>query len=116
MAFPCIPKDRRMLHVVDLPALNPGAGAQAGLGRPGLAWDFRPSRPRPAAVVSDEQTLALVAAAAGLRRRQRDRWAGDGCAAAEERRLRLDWAVPAGRFVLAARAARALTSTAGSAR
>ena len=112
MAFPCIPKDRRMLHVVDLPALNPGAGAQAGLGRSGLAWDFRPSRPRPAAVVSDEQTLALVAAAAGLRRRQRDRWAGDGCAAAEERDLRLGWA---GRLVPAARAARVLTSTVGSA-
>ena len=104
-----------MLHVVDLPALNPGAGAQAGLRRSGLAWPFRPSRPRPAAVVSDEQILALVAAAAGLRRRQRDRWAGDGCAAAEERRLRLDWAVRAGRLVLAALAARALTSTAGSA-
>ena len=102
-----------MLLVVDLPAQSPGAGAQAGLRRSGLAWPFRPSRPRPAAVVSDEQILALVAAAAGLRRRQRDRWAGDGRAAAEERRLRLDWAVRAGRLP-AARAARALTSTVGS--
>ena len=104
-----------MLHVVDLPALNPGAGSQARPRRSALAWILRPSRPRPAAVVSDEQILVLVAAAAGLRRRQRDRWAGDGCAAAEEGRLRLDWAVRAGRLVQAARAARARTSTAGSA-
>ena len=67
-----------MLHVVDLPALHPGAGAQARPNRSGLAWPFRPSRPRPAAVGSDEQILAR-----------------------------------AGRLVLAARAARALTSTAG---
>ena len=104
-----------MLHIVDLPALNPGAGAEARTRRCGLAWPFRRSRRRPAAVVSDEQILALVAAAAGLRRRQRDRCAGDVCAAAEERRLRLDWAVRAGRLELAARAARALPSTAGSA-
>ena len=67
-----------MLHGVDLPALNPGAGAQARPRRSGQDWPFRPSRPRPAAVVSDEQILAR-----------------------------------AGRLVLAARA---LTSTAGSAR
>ena len=101
-----------MLHTVDLPALNPGSWTQTRPRRSGLAWPFGLPRPRPAAVVSDAQILALVAAAAGLRRRQRDRCAGDGCAAAEERRRRLDWAVRAGQLVPAARA---LPSTAGSA-
>ena len=104
-----------MEQTLHLPALNPGGGAQA-LPRPArLAWTFRPWRPRPAAVVSDEQIRALVAAAAGLRQRQRDRCAGDDCAAAKERLLRLDWAVRAGRLVLADRAVRALPSTARSA-
>ena len=104
-----------MLHTVDLPALNPGSWAQARPRRSGLAWTFGLSRLQPAAVVSNEQILDLVAAAAGLRRRQRDRCAEQGCAAAEERVLRLDWAVRAGRLVLAARTARGLPSAAGSA-
>jgi len=57
-----------------------------------------------------------VAAADGLRRRQRQRYAGSSpSAAADERLLGLDWAVRAGRFVLADRAAQALPSTSGAA-
>ena len=54
--------------------------------------------------MTDEQILALVTAAAGLRRRQRDHGAEHGDAAAEERLLCLDWAVRAGRLVMADRA------------
>jgi len=67
-------------------------------------------------VVSDEQILALVEATDGLRRRQRQGYAdGSPSAAADERLLRLDWAVRAGRLVLADRAAQSLTSTEGTA-
>jgi hypothetical protein len=71
--------------------------------------------PRPAAVVCDEQILSLVAAADGLSRRQRQRSADGSPSAADERLLRLDWAVRAGRLVLADRAARGLMSTEGTA-
>ena len=93
-------------------AESPAGSARARPRRLGFAWGSRRALPRPAAVVSDEQILALVAAADGLRRRQRQRYAGGSPAsAADERLLRLDWVVRAGRLVLADRAAQALTST-----
>jgi len=55
---------------------SPAGSARARPRRPGFAWGSRRALPRPAAVVSDEQILALVAAADGLRRRQRQRYAG----------------------------------------
>ena len=94
-------------------AESPAGSARARPRRLGFAWGSRRALPRPAAVVSDEQILALVAAADGLRRQ---RYAGGSPAsAADERLLRLDWAVRAGRLVLADRAAQALTSTSGAA-
>lgn len=75
----------------------------------GLAWGARPSTPRPAAAVSDEQILALVAAAQGLSQRQRNRYPGISTEEADERLRRLDWAVRAGRLLLAERGARAMT-------
>jgi len=75
---------------------SPAGSARARPRRPGFAWGSRRALPRPAAVVSDEQILALVAAADGLRRRQRQRYAGGSPAsAADERLLRLDWVVRA---------------------
>ncbi len=65
--------------------------------------------------VSDEQILALVTAAEALRRRQRQRRGDVSTTTADERLLRLDWAVRAGRLVLADRAAQALMSTSGTA-
>ncbi len=96
------------------------AGSLAGSARArprrlGFAWGSRRALPRPAAVVSDEQILALVAAADGLSRRQRQRYADGSPSAAGDRLLRLDWAVRAGRLVLADRAARGLMSTEGTA-
>jgi len=97
-------------------AESPAGSPRARPRRLGFAWGSRRALPRPAAVVSDEQILALVAAADGLRRRQRQRYAGGSPAsAADERLLRLAWAVRAGRLVLADRAAQALTSTSGAA-
>ena len=97
-------------------AEGPAGSARARPRRLGFAWGSCRALLRPAAVVSDEQILALVAAADGLRRRQRQRYAGGSpAAAADERLLRLDWAVRAGRLVLADRAAQALTSTSGAA-
>ncbi len=91
------------------------AGSARARPRPlGFAWGSRRARPRPAAVVSDEQILALVAAADGLGRRQRQRYADGSPSAADERLRRLDWAVRAGRLVLADRAD-TLTSTSGCA-
>jgi hypothetical protein len=66
-------------------------------------------------VVSDEQILALVTGADGLSRRQRQRYADGSPSAADERILRLDWAVRAGRLVLADRAAQGLSYTSASA-
>jgi hypothetical protein len=75
----------------------------------GLAWGARRSPAQPAVVVSDEQIIALVAAARALSQRQRRRLAAVTSVEADERLLRLDWAVWAGRLVLAERAgARAL--------
>lgn len=96
-----------------LQELNGPAGSRAGPTRPPrFGWGARRSTARRAAVVSDEQILALVTGADGLSRRQRDR---EVSTAAGERLLRLDWAVRAGRLALADRAARGLTSTSGSA-
>ena len=97
-------------------AESPAGSPRARPRRLGFAWGSRRALPRPAAVVSDEQIRALVAAADGLRRRQRQRYAGcSPASAADERLLRLAWAVRAGRLVLADRAAQALTSTSGAA-
>ncbi len=52
-----------------------------------VSWGLCRALPRPAAVVSDEQILALVAAADGLRRWQRQRYAGGSPAAAADIRL-----------------------------
>jgi len=95
---------------------EPGRIGASPPATPGFRLGLTPCAAPPAAVVSDEQILALVAAADGLRRRQRQRYAGGSPApAADERLLRLDWAVQAGRLVLADRAAQALTSTSGAA-
>jgi len=75
----------------------------------GVAWGTRRSLAQPVVVASDEQIIALVAAARALSQRQRRRRAAVTSAEAHERLLRLDWAVRAGRLVLAERAgARAL--------
>ncbi len=96
--------------------VSPAGSAVARLRRLGLAGVSGRALPRPVAVVSDEQILALAVAADGLRRRQRRRYPGRSpSAAAEERLLRRDWAVRAGRLVLAGRAAQSLTSTEGTA-
>lgn len=62
---------------------------------------------QPFVAVSDAQIVALVAAADALGRRQRQghREAAVPSPEADERLLRLDWAVRAGRLVLAERAA-----------
>lgn len=79
----------------------------------GFAWGPPPSPAQPCVVVSDAQILALVEAAHALSRRRRHRVAAVSSLDAEERLLRLDWAVQAGRLVLAERAAaRALTPAA----
>lgn len=96
-------------------AESPAGPARARPRRMGFAWGSRRALPRPAAVVSDEQILALGAATDGLRRRQRQRYADGSPSAADERLLRLDWAVRAGGLVLADRAAQGLTSTEGTA-
>jgi hypothetical protein len=53
--------------------------------------------------VSDEQIRALVDAADRLGRRRRERAADAAAATTDDRLLRLDWAVRAGRLVLDAR-------------
>ena len=65
----------------------------------GLAWGARRSPAQPAVVVSDEQIIALVAAARALSQRQRRRLAAVTSVEADERLLRLEWAVWAGRAV-----------------
>jgi hypothetical protein len=92
-------------------AESPDGSARARPRRLGFARGSGRALPRPVAVVSEEQILALVAAADGLRRRQRQRYADGSTAAADGRLLRLDWAGRAGRLVLADRAAQGLTST-----
>lgn len=67
-----------------------------------LPWPVRSVETPPSAQVTDAQILALVTAADGLRRRQQEHGAAAG---AQERLLRLDWAVRAGRAVLGGRAA-----------
>lgn len=93
-----------MVQTVNVHAESPTGSALAPTRRFGLSWGSLRSRPRPAAVVSDEQILALVTAAQCLGDRQRKRYADVSTAAADERLLRLDWAVRAGRLVLAQRA------------
>lgn len=103
-----------MLHKANAPAGSPTGSARAR-PRLGTFWGSRRALPRPAAVPSDEQILALVAGADGLSRRQRQRYSdGSPSEAAGDRLLRLDWAVRAGQLVLADRAAQGLTSTSGS--
>ncbi len=93
-----------MTQTVKIHAVSPGGAARARSRRFGISWGSGRSLPRPAAVVSDEQILALVAAAQCLGERQRKRCADVSTAAADERLLRLDWAVRTGRLVLAERA------------
>lgn len=95
-----------MVSTVNAHAVSPAGSTRARTGRFGFSWGSGRSLPRPAAVVSDEQILALVAAAQGLgdRQRQRQRCVTVSTAAADERLLRLDWAVRTGRLVLAERA------------
>jgi len=95
-------------------AESPAGSARARPQRLGFVCGSRRALPRPAAVGCDEQILVLVVAADGLSRRQRQRSA-DGGPSAAGRLLRLDWAVRAGRLVLADRAAQGLTSTEGTA-
>lgn len=85
-----------------------GSSAQARPRRFGFAWGSRPSTSRPAAVVSDEQILALVVAAERLSQRRRNRYLDIGTEAADERLVCLDWTARSGRLVLAERAARVL--------
>ena len=93
--------------------MSPAGSALTRLRRSGLARSPRSSTSLPGEAVTDEQILAFVTAAHCLSRRQRDRCAVR-TALADERLLRLDWAVRVGRLVLADRAASALPSTAGS--
>lgn len=85
-----------------------GSSAQARPRRLGFAWGSWPSTSQPAAVVSDEQILALVVAAERLSQRLRNRYLDGGTEAADERLVCLDWTARSGRIVLAERAARAL--------
>jgi len=97
-------------------AESPTGSARARPRRLGFARASRRALPGPAVVVSDEQLLAFVAAAEGLSRRQQKRYAdGSPSPAADERLLRLDWAVRAGRLLLADRAGQGLTPTSGTA-
>lgn len=100
-----------MAHELHGPAANPTGPTQ------GIAARSRRARSvlQPLSIVptpvSDEQLLAFVEAAQALSQRQRDRAAGISSAVADERLLRLDWAVRAGWLELAARAARRRTRT-----
>ncbi len=67
-----VPSGHMVPGSVGLPRARPDRGEPA-LRRRGYAWGSRGALPRPAPVVSDEQILALVAAADGLNRRQRQR-------------------------------------------
>ena len=97
-------------------AESPAGSARAHPRRLGFASGSRRALPRPAAVVSDEQILVLVASADGpRRRRQRQRDADDSPSVAAERLLCLDGAVRTGGLVPADRAAQAVTSTSGAA-
>jgi hypothetical protein len=69
----------------------PPPGARPGRREPArdawVSWGSRRALPRPAAVVSNQQILALVAAADGLRRWQWQRYAGGSPAPAADIRL-----------------------------
>ena len=99
-----------MANVVDDPADSPSGRPPPRRRRLGFAQGSRRRLPGAAPTVTDDQIRALVAAAERLGRRQRQH-RGDVTAAADERLLRLDWAVRTGRLVLAHRAA---TRAAGS--
>lgn len=92
------------MQTVKVHAVSPAGSGRARSRRFGFSWGSGRSLPRPAAVVSDRQIFALVTAAQCLGDRQRKRCADVSTAAADERLLRLDWAVRAGRLVLAERA------------
>lgn len=97
-------------------AQGPAGSARARPRRLSFARGSRRALTSPADMVSDQKLLALIAAAEGLRRQQQQRHADRSPSpAANERLLRLDWAVRAGQLVLADRAAQALTPTAGTA-
>lgn len=84
--------------------LAPPAGVEQALRR---VFGFaRGARSQPVPVVSEEQIVALVAAAQALSERQRERnsHAAVTSVAANERLLRLEWAVRAGSLMLAERA------------
>ena len=98
-----------MVQLVRVHAGNPAGSARARPRRFALAWGARPSTPRPAHVLSDEQILALVAAAERLSQRQRNRYPDISTEEADEVLLCVDLAVRSGRLVLAERAARGLT-------
>lgn len=113
--LPELSLDGCVVQTEKAPDVSSAFSARARPRLVGFAKGQRRSLPRVTAAVSDERILAFVAAAQGLSQRQRNRYADVGSAAADERLLRLEWAVQAGRLVLADRAARALTSTAVSA-
>jgi len=98
-----------------VPAASPAGPVPGGRPQSGSAGGACRPPSLPAVVVSDEQITALVTAAGALGRRQRDRCADAGSAAADARLLRLDWAVRAGRLALSERVARLLTSAAAPA-
>jgi hypothetical protein len=98
------PEDGVVANVVDDPADSPSGRPPPRRRRLGFAQGSRARLPRAAPTVTDDQIRALVVAAEGLGRRQRQH-RGDATAAADERLLRLDWAVRTGRLVLAHRAA-----------
>jgi len=104
-----------MLHSVNAPVGSQTGSAPARPRPSGGGWGARPALPRPAEVVSDEQIRALVEVADRLGRRQREHCVDAGTTAADERLRNLDWAVHAGRLVLADCTARGLTPTARSA-
>ena len=62
-----------MPDTVDIASASPTGFAQVRQRRFGFALSSHRLLPRPAAVVSEEQILALVEASHGLSRRRRDR-------------------------------------------
>jgi hypothetical protein len=95
-----------MTQQVDRAGESPEPSVPDPRRREGPAEGSLRSRTSPGAAASDAQILALVEAAQRLGRRQRERCAGVSTPASDERLLALDWAVRAGRRVLADRAAR----------
>lgn len=85
--------------------VEPAGFAQARARQFGFHLNSRRSPAPLAVVVPDEQIVELVSAAHRLSQRQRDRRPTVTTAALHEQLLRLDWAVRAGRPVLADRAA-----------